>query len=68
LHIITACFVSSFIGVIYFTIGNIAPKHRSQLNAIQLLAIATSPIIKKYGIDALLEPFMEDLQSLEQVN
>lgn len=36
-----------FLGVVYYTVGNIDPKHRSQLGAIQLLAVATSPIIKK---------------------
>lgn len=47
------------VGVVYYTLGNIDPKHRSQLGAIQLLAVATSPIIKKYGIDPILQPFME---------
>lgn len=51
----------------YYTLGNIEPKHRSQLDAIQLLAISTVPVIKKYGIGALLEPFMDGLQQLEQV-
>ena len=60
-------FFSYDTGVVYFTLGNIDPKHRSQTNAIQLLAIATTPIIKKYGICALLEPFMEDLEKLEKV-
>jgi len=53
---------------VYYTLGNINPKYRSQLDAIQLLAIATSPVIKKYGIDAILEPFLDDLQYLEQVS
>ena len=26
------------------------------------------PVIKKYGIDASMEPFMDDLQELEQVS
>ena len=51
----------------YYTLGNLSPKYRSQLDAIQLLAIATSPVINKYGIDAILEPFLDDLQFLEQV-
>ena len=33
-----------------------------------LLAIATSPVIKKYGIDAILGPFLDDLQYLGQVS
>lgn len=52
----------------YYTLGNINPKYRSQLDAIQLLAIATSPVIKKYGIGAVLEPSLDDLQYIEQVN
>ena len=42
--------------------------HRSKLDSIQLLAIATCPVIKEYGIDSLLEPFMNDLEYLEQVS
>lgn len=57
-----------FVGVVYYTLGNICPKYRSQLDAIQLLAVATYPVIKKYGIDAILEPFLDDLQFLEQVS
>jgi hypothetical protein len=48
-------------------LGNMSPTNRSQLDAIQLLCIATSPVIKKYGIDTILEPFMDDLEKLEQV-
>ena len=61
-------FIYFYLGVVYYTLENINPKYRSQLDAIQLLAIATSPVIKKYGIDAILEPFLDDLQFLEQVN
>lgn len=57
-----------FLGVVYYTLGNIDPKYRSQLDSIQLLLIATTPVIKQYGIDALLEPFMNDLAYLEQVS
>lgn len=60
-------FIYFYLGVVYYTLGNINPKKR-QLDAIQLLAIATSPVIKKYGIDAILEPFLDDLQYIEQVN
>jgi hypothetical protein len=55
------------LGVVYYTLGNINPKLRSQCDAIQLLLIATTPVIKKYGIDVLLDPFMDDLKYLEQV-
>lgn len=56
------------LGVVYYTLGNIDPKFRSQCDAIQLLLIATTPVIKQYGIDALLEPFMNDLEYLERVS
>ena len=54
-------------GVIYYTLGNIRSLkkiYRSQLDAIQLLVIATSPVIKKYGIDEILEPFLEGPDNL----
>jgi hypothetical protein len=60
-------FFNDISGVIYYTLGNIHPKHRSQLDAIQLLSIATCPVIKKHGIDAILEPFLDDLKCLERV-
>ena len=55
------------IGLFYYTAGNIKPVNRSQLGVTQLLAIATRPVIKKYGTNAILEKFMSDLSYLEQV-
>lgn len=52
----------------YYTLGNIRPAYRSQLKAIQLLAVARRPVIKKYGINAMLETFMKELSELEQVS
>jgi hypothetical protein len=37
------------------------------LKVIQLLALAKRPVIKKYGINNILETFMEELSELEQV-
>ncbi|XP_028416072.1 uncharacterized protein LOC114539659 [Dendronephthya gigantea] len=54
------------LGTVYLTLGNIPPKFRSTLNSIQLLAVATYPIIKQYGIDSLFEPIMNDLAELEK--
>lgn len=60
--------VTSFIlGAVYYTLGNIKPEHRSQLHAIQLVALVTVPLLKKYGIDAILEHFMDDIKELEKV-
>ena len=52
------------VGIILFTLGNIDPKFRSTLRVIHLIAIATAPIIQKYGIDAIMEPFIQDLSTL----
>ena len=54
-------------GAVYFTLGNIKPEHRSQLYAIQVVALVMVPLLKKYGIDAILEHFMNDLNKLEKV-
>ena len=56
----------TFIGLFYYTLGNIHPAHRSQLKAIQLLAIVKRPLIIKYGINAILAPIMEEVLHLEQ--
>lgn len=50
----------------YFMLGNLSPHLRSQLQSIQLLAVAKSSV-EKYGVDNLLEPFMRDLKILEDV-
>ena len=55
------------IGLFYYTLGNISPQHRSQLKAIQLLAVARRPVIKKYGINSMLKKIMEELGELEKV-
>ena len=52
------------LGIVLFTLGNIQPKHRSSLRVIQLLVAATAPMIEKYGIDSILEPFVRDLKLL----
>ena len=57
----------SYLGVFYYTLGNIDPKHPSQLKAMQLLAIAKRPVIKKYGCNEILRTFMIQLDQLEQV-
>ena len=54
----------------YFTIyhlGNLSPQLRSEIRSIQLLAVARATDVKKYGVDAILEPFMNDIKKLEAV-
>lgn len=52
------------LGIVFYTLGNIAPKYRSQLKLINLAIIATNPIIEKHGLDKVLEPFINDLNTL----
>ena len=52
------------LGIFFFTLGNIRPKLRSSLKAIHLVAVATSPVIEKYGLNKILEPFIADLNHL----
>ena len=40
------------------------PKFRSSLKAMYLVAIATAPVIEKYGIDRILQPFVCDINKL----
>ena len=52
------------LGCLFFTLGNIRPMYRSSLKAIFLLAVARSQDIDRYGIDAFLRPFVNELKSL----
>ena len=52
------------IGMFYFTLGNLPPKFRSKLSAIQLVAIVKTTILAIYGMDAVLQPFVDDLMKL----
>jgi len=52
------------LGIILFTLGNIPPKFRSTLRNINLVACAVQPVIQKHGIDAIVEPFIQDLNTL----
>lgn len=52
------------VGVVFFVLGNIHPKYRSRLQVINLVSIATSPMIQKHGIDEILRPFVDELNVL----
>ena len=56
-----------FVGLFYYLLGNLSPYLRSQLKSIQLIAVAKAPTIVKYGADAVMETFMDDLKTLEEV-
>ena len=48
----------------YYTIGNISPKFRSKRCAVRLFAIANANLVKKYGIDRIMQPLVYDLELL----
>ena len=48
----------------YYTIGNIPPMFRSRLAAIQLLAIARTNDVKKFGMKILLQDFISSIGNL----
>ena len=52
------------LGLFYFILGNLLPMFRSKLRRINLAAIAKCEQIKKYGINAVLKPIMEDIKKL----
>ena len=51
----------------YFNLANIRPELRSNLATIQLLTIVKSTYLNKYGIDKILEPFIQEINQLEKV-
>ena len=51
----------------YYLLGNIRPRYRSQLKAIQLVAVVNTSIIDSNGIDAVLAPLVNDIKKLEKV-
>ena len=59
---------TNYIGLFYFTLGNINPKFRSTMRVIQLLCAVKTEYIHKYGIDEILTPFMSEIKELESVN
>ncbi|XP_071153109.1 uncharacterized protein [Mytilus edulis] len=49
----------------YMLLGNLPPKFRSQLHCIQLVALCHSTTLKHNGFEKILDPLINDLQSLE---
>ena len=54
-------------GLFYYTLTNITPALRSTLRVIMLLAVVKTSHIDEYGIDVILEPFVEEMSKLESV-
>ncbi len=56
------------VGLFYYLLGNLKPEFRSSLKVIQLVTLVRHSFIKDYGIDKILEPFMDDIKLLESVS
>ena len=54
-------------GLFYYVLGNIRPELRSTLKAIQLIACVTCNNLNKYGFEKILNPFIEDVNTLSEV-
>ena len=48
----------------YYQLANIKPIYRSRLKSVHLLAICKTSYMKKYGINAIFSPIVEDLKIL----
>ena len=48
----------------YFMLGNINPNKRSKLRGIQLLASCKHKMIKRYGINQIIKPVVDDIKIL----
>ena len=55
------------IGMFYYALGNLPPHLRSTQRSIQLIACVTSPNIKEYGFEKVLQPFIDDINRLSKV-
>ena len=51
-----------------YMLDNLPPVLRSKLCSIQLLCVCKYSFIKKYGVDVILQPIIEDVKKLEKVN
>ena len=60
-------YITIYIGLIYFSIGNLDPVLRSQLGAIHLVSVLNSKLIERYGFDMFIAPFIKDLRELSKV-
>ena len=52
------------IGCLFFTVGNIHPKYRSQLKCIFVSTLGSNTLIRKHGLNQFLQPFVSSVQSL----
>lgn len=55
------------LAVFYYTLANLSPQYRSSLKMIHLVTVAKTVDVASYGIDKILQPFMESIKELEKV-
>ena len=55
-------------GLFYYMLGNVDPKYRSRIDNIHLVTIVRTTLIQKYGMNKILEPFIEEIKMLERVS
>ena len=48
----------------YYTVANLTSKFRSKHCAVRLLAIENANLVKRYGIDNILQPIISDIKEL----
>lgn len=53
------------LGCLYFTLRNLPPHLNSSLMNIHLISLFHSQDARKYGLDEILRPFIEDVKKLE---
>ncbi|XP_048100920.1 uncharacterized protein LOC125295613 [Alosa alosa] len=53
------------LGCLYFTLRNLPPHLNSSLMNIHLISLFHSQDAKKYGLDKILTPFLDDVKKLE---
>ncbi len=54
------------LGCLFFTLGNVHPKFRSQLKSIFVAAIGSNVVIRRHGLNLFLEPFVESMKTLSK--
>lgn len=52
------------VDMFYYSTGNMCPKFRSKWCSIRFMAIANTSIVKKYGMNAILRPIINNLHLL----
>ena len=59
--------ITLILGIFYYMLGNVSPQFRSSLKSIQLVSILKASLIQKYGVNSVLQPFMDEILALEKV-